>query len=366
MRALLVSTRAADPARRLVYRVLQRRGLALTLAVPEQWRDANGTVQRCVAGDDGGMRIAPIPVRAPLPPDDRTVWQTGALRRLARDVRPDLVHAEREPWTRGAMAAFAAARGMRVPFTLHVASPLAPPLGAWTRWRTGRLLGAVSGLVGSSTAALTAWRRSIDATARTAVIADQPTIVPPRSPAAPRDGLHLAFVGRLIPERGCDLLLRALVNVHGPWTLSIAGSGPSQEELEALAARLGIAARVRWLGGLPAEALEHAWRDVDVAVLPARSTPTWQEPNGLMLRDAMAREVAVIATRSGALTDVLGPELPLIAEEDPAALAAVLQSWLADPALLAEAKASARSRIVSRFTVDAIADQLHDFLTSTA
>jgi glycosyltransferase involved in cell wall biosynthesis len=64
-------------------------------------------------------------------------------------------------------------------------------------------------------------------------------------------GPVIGFLGRLDEEKGLDVLLRACVRLYGPWTLTVAGTGPEQETLEALAERLGIASRVTWLGGIP-------------------------------------------------------------------------------------------------------------------
>ena len=98
---------------------------------------------------------------------------------------------------------------------------------------------------------------------------------PPAVARVAHPGLAIGFLGRLVPERGLDLLFRACVGLAGKWTLTVMGTGPSQEELEALAERLGISARVSWLGALPREAVDQVWPRLDCLVFPARTTQRW-------------------------------------------------------------------------------------------
>ena len=84
-----------------------------------------------------------------------------------------------------------------------------------------------------------------------AVIAN-PVLAPRRFPDMPRQRLVLG-VGRLVPQKGFDLLIAAFAqSMPAEWSLTIAGEGPERPALEALAARLGVADRVR-LPGLVAD-----------------------------------------------------------------------------------------------------------------
>ncbi|HJS47280.1 MAG TPA: glycosyltransferase, partial [Gemmatimonadales bacterium] len=171
----------------------------------------------------------------------------------------------------------------------------------------------------------------------------------------PHDGFVIGFVGRLVPERGLDLLFRACVRLLGPWRLVVAGSGPAQADLEALAERLGIAARVTWLGGLRPEALAPHWAGFDCMVAPPRSTPEWVETVGAAVLEAMARGVAVAGTRSGIVPELLEEAGALVPEEDAEALAAAIQGWIDDPEQCAAAGAAGRRRLLAEYTDDAVA-----------
>ena len=146
----------------------------------------------------------------------------------------------------------------------------------------------------------------------------------------PHPGLAIGFVGRLVPERGLDLLFRACVGLAGKWTLTVVGTGPSQEELEGLAQRLGIAARISWLGALPPAG---GGRDLAPARLPGapiRTTQRWVMTVGRAALHAMAHGVAVVGTDSGALPELVGDAGRIVPEEDVPALTAALQELYAD------------------------------------
>jgi len=108
----------------------------------------------------------------------------------------------------------------------------------------------------------------------------------------PHEGLALGFVGRLVPQKGLDILLQALALQRGmKWRLTIVGDGPERERLERLASELRLAARVRWTAGCR-EQVANLWPDLDVLVQPSLALRDWREANGHILIEAMANEVA--------------------------------------------------------------------------
>lgn len=103
-------------------------------------------------------------------------------------------------------------------------------------------------------------------------------------------GKNLLSVGWLIERKGHDLIISALPSLPD-YTLFIAGSGPEKANLEALAKRLGVASRVRFLGNLPQAQLQKAYSAADALVL-ASSREGW--PNVLL--ESMACGSPVIAS----------------------------------------------------------------------
>ena len=139
-----------------------------------------------------------------------------------------------------------------------------------------------------------------------------PGIAPDRQPS---DRLRLSYVGRLVAERGADRLLRACGQLMGQWILTIVGTGPEQEELEQLAQRLGLASRIRWLGARSRAEVGALWAETDCLIVPSRATADWIEEWSDAVLDAMAHEVAVIVTHTGALPELVG-EVGIVVADD--------------------------------------------------
>jgi glycosyltransferase involved in cell wall biosynthesis len=171
-----------------------------------------------------------------------------------------------------------------------------------------------------------------------------------RAPAVPvveRAPRELLAVGRLEPQKGMDVLLRALreIVVEFPNVrLRIAGEGGERAALERQARELGLGDRVAFLG----------LRD-DVISLMAQSAllvhgARW-EGFGLVLLEAMAAGTPIVATRVGGVAEVVadGATGLLVAPEDPSALAAGVLALLRDPARARAMGAAGRRRLETEF-----------------
>lgn len=138
----------------------------------------------------------------------------------------------------------------------------------------------------------------------------------------PAAGGPVVAVGRLVPAKGTDTLLRAVAVVtrqRPNFRLEIAGDGPIRPELEQLAADLGLGAAVRFLGNV---------RDVPALLARASAValPSLSEGISLTLLEAMARGLPVVATRVGGTPEVVadGTTGLLVPPADPDRLAAAL------------------------------------------
>lgn len=136
---------------------------------------------------------------------------------------------------------------------------------------------------------------------------------------APRSPLRVGYSGRLETYKGVDVLLRAMAHLPDA-ELSIAGEGPQRSHLVELAATLGIEQRVTFLGHLGAD-LPAFYRDLDVLAVPSLPTKSWLEQFGRVVVEGMASGVPVVASRSGALPDVVGEAGVLVEPGDPKKLA---------------------------------------------
>ncbi len=137
----------------------------------------------------------------------------------------------------------------------------------------------------------------------------------------------LATVGNLIPLKAQDLIVRALPMLPGA-TLLIVGDGPAAPGLQALAADLGVADRVRFLGRLPQADLCTVYAAADVSVLASRS-----EGLANVLLESMACGTPVVASDVGGNAEAVesADAGRLLAERSPEAIAEAVAALLADP-----------------------------------
>jgi glycosyltransferase involved in cell wall biosynthesis len=179
------------------------------------------------------------------------------------------------------------------------------------------------------------------------------------------------FVGRLIPEKGVDVLIRAMAP-HGtdadsgdvaptrlPFpTLTILGDGPERPHLRELAAELGVSLELR--GDAPPAIVAAAMRRAQVVVVPS----VYREPLGLVAIEAMASGAIVVASATGGLIEtVLDGETGLTAPAgDPRVLRqtigralAISTDPIAGPAMRAAGRRMAASHDIRRSATACIA-----------
>jgi glycosyltransferase involved in cell wall biosynthesis len=179
----------------------------------------------------------------------------------------------------------------------------------------------------------------------------------PHGPRASRDGRYrILSLGRLVPRKGVETTVRALVGVPGA-ELVIAGGGDATTEAErarlaAIAQDCGVSERVRLVGHIPRKDVPALLRSADVVV----SVP-WYEPFGMVPLEAMACGVPVVASAVGGHLDTVveGRTGALVPPRDAGALAQRLRELLADPARLAAIGSAAAARARSRYGWDRIA-----------
>jgi glycosyltransferase involved in cell wall biosynthesis len=118
--------------------------------------------------------------------------------------------------------------------------------------------------------------------------------------------LDLVFLGRLVSDKGCDLLLDALALLRERRltpTLSIIGSGPEHQALADQAQRLQLSSQVRFTGPQSGEDLVQLLNAHRIMVVPSR----WNEPFGVVALEGIACGCVVIGSNGGGLPEAIGP-----------------------------------------------------------
>ncbi|HVU71886.1 MAG TPA: glycosyltransferase [Mycobacteriales bacterium] len=185
--------------------------------------------------------------------------------------------------------------------------------------------------------------------------------LPPDTPTT-RD-LDVVAVGRLVPKKGFDLLVRAWPTVlrHGPATLTIVGDGPLRAELEALAVELGVRDAVRFTGAVDHDAALGLIARARVFALPFRIAADGDRDSmPVVVKEAMARSVPVVSTDVVAVPEMVDDRNGwLVPPDDPEALARALVTALGDPAEAERRGRAARARVEREFTLTAQVGRLH-------
>jgi phosphatidylinositol alpha-1,6-mannosyltransferase len=164
-------------------------------------------------------------------------------------------------------------------------------------------------------------------------------------------------VARLVPRKGVDRVmeaLRALRDGSRPlpnWLYVVAGTGPEEANLRALAIELGLENHVRFLGFVPDADLPSLYRAADLFVLANREVKGDTEGFGLVFLEANAAGLAVIGGRSGGAGDAIvdGVTGLQVDSEDLASLAGALERLLRDVSLRTQMARAGQERVRTDF-----------------
>ena len=188
-----------------------------------------------------------------------------------------------------------------------------------------------------------------------------PDIYRPSTPnlkaSSPR--FQIGYVGRLVEEKGVDLLLRAVAGLKGEWLLSILGEGPSKPRLERLARELSMEDKVAFQLPLPSSEMPSYYGRLNVLVLPSRTRRHWKEQFGRVLIEAMACGIPVVGSNSGEIPQVIGEAGLIFPEEDERALRAHLARLMGDETVRNSLAEKGQERVVQEYTQAHIATATH-------
>ncbi|HZD04172.1 MAG TPA: glycosyltransferase, partial [Longimicrobiales bacterium] len=334
-------------------------GAAVTLVTPERWGGAPWEA----ASFDGELDIRRLPV---------TLHGHNHLH-LYRGLGPvlesggyDLIHVDEEPFSlvTGQVGRWARRKGSPWVFFAwqNLAKRLPPPFGLLQRRVFREAAGAIAGSEGAARVLRSA------GFAGPVLVSPQMGVAPerfrqdPTAREARRRELGIGpstflvgYVGRLVPEKGVALAvqaLQALPRVH----LALVGGGPDAEGLARLAGRLGVSDRLHLVGAVPSLEVPEWMAALDVLVLPSRTTSGWAEQFGRVLVEAMACEVPVVASDSGAIPEVVGRVGRIVPEGSVQGLAEALRDLAEDGVGRRLLGREGRVRVLAWFTHQRVVD----------
>ncbi len=181
------------------------------------------------------------------------------------------------------------------------------------------------------------------------VFVAEPGVTPAGLAAGSATGEALLCVAAVTADKGHDVLLQSLATLTVmSWHCVCVGSldrDPACAEAASRRIARGLSDRVSLAGTLTGAELDRAYEGADALVLASRA-----ETYGMVVTEALARGLPVIATDVGGVSEALGhgadgsPPGLLVAPDDPSALAGALRSWLGQPELRARLRQAARER----------------------
>lgn len=305
--------------------------LQLTVVVPPAWKDERGTITLERTHTEGyELVVAPIRFNGHF-----HLHFYPTLPQILERVQPDIFHIDEEPYN---LATFHATRAIRqlkpnarvLFFSWQNISRKYPPPFAWIEQFVYRA--AHAAIAGNAEAG-----KILRAKGFTKPISIIPQFGVPESftrdaPARNPSLTTIGYAGRLVREKGIEVLLGALARVQGNWQLQILGSGPLSDSLPILARDLHIASRVRFAPWVASSEMPQFYNSLDILVVPSLTQPNWKEQFGRVIMEAMACGVPVVGSDSGEIPNVIGDAGAIVPEGDVGALARALDDLIQNPA----------------------------------
>jgi glycosyltransferase involved in cell wall biosynthesis/GT2 family glycosyltransferase len=316
VRVLRVAHHGVVSAWRERERWLRRLGADVKLISAKRWNEGGRDVVLSTGSDRFVLGAATVGTHPnAFLYDPRPFWR-------ALSGQPDVIDLHEEPFSLATaqLLALRWLRRSRAPYVLYSAQNIDKRYPVPFRWfERAALSGAAGAYVCNREAGEILARKGLRGPVRLIPLGVDTTTFSPADRSAPQARPIVGYVGRLEPYKGVSALLRAAA-ARPQWQIEISGDGPQHAELVALAAELGIADRVSFLGFAQGDELAARYRRLDVLAVPSIPWPGWLEQFCRVAVEAMASGVPVVASRSGAIPDVVGDAGILVEPADPDAL----------------------------------------------
>jgi glycosyltransferase involved in cell wall biosynthesis len=366
-RLLVVSHAAVVTVNQEVYLELARRGWEVTLVVPSRWRheySKTAFAPEVLDGLGGSLLRAPVALSG-RPQRHFYLIRCGAL---CERLKPNVAFVEAEPFSLAAAQWRGALTRAGVPFGVQCAENIDRALPAPVRWSRMRVLRDAAFVAARAPAAA----RLARSWGARGVVEVAPHAVPPWQALAGAEpgadagrSFRVGYAGRLVESKGLIDLLEGVRLLDAPVELVLIGDGELRPQLEG---QQIPGSRVRVLDGLDHEQMARGYSQLDVLVLPSRTTPTWKEQFGRVIVEALWCGVPVVGSDSGEIPWLIGlTEGGLVFPEgDREMLAGRLTELRDQPALRRQLAERGRAAVRRMFTVAAATDPLEQMLAAAA
>lgn len=334
-------------------------GVELTVVVPPYWYESRVGVQRLDRAYTAGYQL----IEHPMMFNGRHhIHFYPGIGKYIRALKPDILHIDEEPYNFVTLHAATKGRlaGAKVVFfSWQNLYRRYPPPFRMIELANYRLCAA--GIAGNQEAVEVLRRKGfrgpIDVIPQFGV---DPEIYSPGDRTM-GDSPVIGYAGRLVPEKGADLLIKAVSRMSSRRPrVHIIGNGSERSRLEHLATYQGIRDRVTFRGVVASADMPEALRELDVLVVPSRSRPNWKEQFGRVIIEAMACGVPVLGADSGEIPNVIGNRELVFPEDSVDALTEKLEELVGDDAKRRQLGEYARQRVLENYTQASVARRHYD------
>lgn len=174
---------------------------------------------------------------------------------------------------------------------------------------------------------------------------------------------RIGYVGRLLEMKNIETLMDSVAQIRKTHAVELffLGNGIHKDNLIAYAKEVGISDITEFSQAVPSSEVPNYMRNMDVLVLPSKTTNFWKEQYGRVLVEAMAAGVPLIGSSSGSIPEVIRDAGLIFEEQNSRDLAAQLMKILGDPSLLPKfAKAGEKRSHI--FSSEQFADNIHAYI----
>ena len=262
------------------------------------------------------------------------IYNPWKIRQVIKDFQPDVIQVEEEIFSLAALQAAFWAKMYKKPMVVFGWENQQRTLPAFRRWVRDFVMNATQiYLAGNQDGAevMRNWNYQGEIEVMPQMGVDTELFTPEKK--QPEEILNIGFLGRLVPEKGLDVLFTAVSQLKQqdlPCQVTICGSGKSEAELRQTVTQQQIGDRVIWRGAVRHEAAPVELGKFDVLVLPSRTVATWKEQFGHVIIEAMAMGIPVVGSTCGEIPHVIARDDLVFPEGNPVALAEILKRIICD------------------------------------
>jgi glycosyltransferase involved in cell wall biosynthesis len=363
MRILRIAHASLTPRLRERERALARcyPDVELEVVTTERWREAEVEVE---AIDDDLF-----PVRKARPLFSRHiqlfVYDPRPIVKALRQLQPEVIDLNAEPYSVQCAEVLTLRNWLapRVPIVLGVCQNIFHSYPPPFNWFERRALNQATAAYGCSEAVRELLiAKGFSKTARVIPFGVNIDVYTPRAPhRMDREDLTIAFVGRMLPAKGLNILAQALTKVRSEnWRLLVVGDGEERAPFAQRLNELNLIERAQFMGALKYDQMPQLFQQMDLLVVPTQTTRRVREQFGRVIIEAMASGVPVIGSTCGAIPEVIGDAGLVVPEGDADALAAAIQRLLAGENLRRQLARAGRERVERHYSWEKVASQMYE------